>query len=301
MITEEYLIHVFDEREIPLNKRVLTDWRAKNYLPPLETKGRGQGKGRSYFWTDQKVIERALLIDEALNSNYRGSKVLMVLWLFGHEISPASIRNHLITSLAKVGRLMRGDSTDSEAIDEHIYAFTEKYYQLASRYPQLNLPHDNPASVMEMALNIFANPGYDLADTPFDDGIRASIEIDKQICASATKPKLSEIEAIQNAKQMWRFVHEQFSLSHAHRVITTTTDQTLRQVQNDVSTLFAFLGQQWSERADIEALREFSIQFAYFFGMLLTVTDLTLRERGLGHFIDTGLARLTTQSIDQTL
>lgn len=43
-ITEQALIEEFDRRDIPISKRVLTDWRAKGYLPPLQVKGLGQGK-----------------------------------------------------------------------------------------------------------------------------------------------------------------------------------------------------------------------------------------------------------------
>ena len=66
-VTEQSLIDEFEKLGIPLNKRVLTEWRTKTYLPPLESKGRGRTKGRRYFWSDMKVIQRALLVDEALS------------------------------------------------------------------------------------------------------------------------------------------------------------------------------------------------------------------------------------------
>src|SRR4051794_17432025 len=96
VVTEQSLIDEFDRREIPLNKRVLTDWRRKGYLPPLQVRGLGQGKGKRYFWSEAKVIDRALLVDEALYSSYRGSKLLFVLWLFGYDIPSNLIRDHLV-------------------------------------------------------------------------------------------------------------------------------------------------------------------------------------------------------------
>jgi|ERR1041384_733401 hypothetical protein len=296
IVTEQNLIDEFDKRDIPVNKRVLTDWRAKSYLPPLRVKGLGRGMGTTYFWSDAKVIERALLVDEALNSRYRGPKVLMILWLFGYDISLTSIRDHLLTGLSKVARLTRGTSEDREAIEEHIYDLTEKYYQLASKYPQLELPQDKPATVMEMILNIFANPAYDLSDTPFQEGITDSIQSERDGRSVPTSTSiLPEAERIRNVALKWRFVHEHFSLSHMQDALAKATDEKLRQVQKDVTTLFEFLGQQFAGKLELEELRDWRVQAAYSVGMLLTVIDLTLRHQGFGHFIDSGLSRLMTQ------
>jgi hypothetical protein len=243
-----------------------------------------------------KVIQRALLVDEALSSSYCGSKILMILWLFGYDVLPASIRAHLLSGLSKVVRLTRGRSEDSEAIEEHIYDLIEKYYQLASKYSQLKLRQDKPPSVMEMILNIFANPAYDLSDTPFQEGIADSIQGECDASSVPTSTTIvPETERMRNAELMWRFVHEHFSLSHMQDAVAKATDQKLRQVQKDVATLFAFLGQQFSGKPELEELRDWRIQAAYSVGMLLTVIDLTLRHQGFGHFIDSGLSRLTTQ------
>jgi len=194
-----------------------------------------------------KVIQRALLVDEALRSSYRGSKILMILWLFGYDVLPASIRAHLLSGLSKIVRLTRRRSEDSEAIEEHIYDLIEKYYQLASKYPQLKLRQDKPPSVIEMILNIFANPAYDLSDTPFQEGIADSIQGKRDASSVPTSTKIvPETEPMRNAEMMWRFVHEHFSLSHMQDAVAKATDQKLREVQKDVATLFAFLGQQFS-------------------------------------------------------
>jgi hypothetical protein len=295
IVTEQFLIDEFDKRDIPLNKRVLTDWRAKTYLPPLKTRGRGQGKGKSYFWSDARVIDRAFLVDEALNSSYRGSKVLMILWLFGYDISSAAIRDHLVTGLTKVARLTRGKSEDRDAIEDHIDYLVFKYYQLAAKHPELNLRRDMPPSVMEMILNVFANPTYDLGDTPFEDSIRDSIKTERdKSSGDSAKSMISEADRVQTTELMWRFVREHFSLSNMQAALAQITEQKLREVQKDIATLFGFLGQQWSGKPEMEALRELRVQAAYSLGMLLTVIDLTLRHQGWGHFIDTGLSRLTT-------
>jgi hypothetical protein len=293
IITGQFLIDEFDKRDIPLNKRVLTYWRVKTYLPRLQAKGCGRGKGKSYFWSDAKVIERALLVDEALNSGYRGPRVLMILWLFGYDISSTSIRDHLITGLTKVARLTRGKSLDPDAIEDHIDDLGSKYDQIYSKQPELNLRWDMPPGVMEMILNVFANPAYDLDDTPFEDSVRDSIkpECDKTSGNSA-KSIVSEAELLQTAELMWRFVGEHISLDDMQAALAQVTDQKLREVQKDINTLFGFVGQLLSGKPEMETLREWRVQAAYSMGMLLTVIDLTLRHQGWGYFIDAQLSRL---------
>src|SRR4029453_5484394 len=120
IFTEQFLIDEFEKRGIPLSKRVLTDWRAKGYLPPLVAKGVGRGKGKTYFWSDANVIDRALLVDEILNCDYRGSKVHIILWLFGYEVPSGLIRDHLLNGLANLAKMARGEKQNRGAIEEHI-------------------------------------------------------------------------------------------------------------------------------------------------------------------------------------
>jgi hypothetical protein len=42
--------------------RTLTDWGARRLIPKPIEKGRGRGKGKSYFWTDDNILDRAALV-----------------------------------------------------------------------------------------------------------------------------------------------------------------------------------------------------------------------------------------------
>jgi hypothetical protein len=299
-VTEQSLIEEFDRRDIPLSKRVLTDWRAKGYLPPLHVKGLGQGKGKTYFWSDPQVIERALLVDEALQSNYRGRKILFILWLFGYDIPSAVIREHLLNGIANFAKMARGERQERGAIEEHIDDLTTKYYVVASKYPELQLPRDTPPAAMEMVLNIFANPTYDLSDAPFEEGLAASLEGEsKRMSSGESGSSVSSDERAMNTKAMWRFVHEHFSLNHMHAAVNDANEDQLRQAQIDITFLFDFIGRVSTGKPEIERLKELRAFAAYSLGNLLTVVDLTLRHQGLGHLIDQGLSRLAAQNINK--
>jgi hypothetical protein len=293
-ITEQALIEEFDRRNIPISKRVLTDWRAKGYLPPLQVKGLGQGKGKTYFWSDTEVIEQALLVDEALQSNFRGKRILITLWLFGYDLPSALIREHLLDGLGKFAKMARGENQGRGAIEEHIDDLTVKYYSVAAKYPQLELPGDMPPAAMEMVLNIFVNPTYDLTDAPFEDGIAASLEAESkgESGADGTLKAVSHDERARDTQAIWRFVHDHFSLSHIQAALTNATSEDLRQAQTDIKFLFDFVGREFFNKPEIEKLRELRVSAAYSLGILLTIIDLTLRRQGLNHLVDQCLSRL---------
>jgi hypothetical protein len=143
-LSEQELIEEFGRRDIALNKRVLTDWRAKGYLPPLQTTGQGKGRGKLYFWTDPTVIERALLVDEALQSDHRGPKILFILWLFGYDIQSSLIRSHLLSGVERFEKMAIGDRAGWGVVEDHVEDIVAKYYYAANKYPHLGLRQDLP-------------------------------------------------------------------------------------------------------------------------------------------------------------
>lgn len=297
-LTEDSLIDEFDRRGIPLNKRVLTDWRAKGFLPALEVKGLGQGKGKTHFWSDPKVIDRALLVDEALQSDFRGSKMLLVLWLFGYEMPTALIREHLLNGLKKFAKMARGERQERGAIEEHIDDLTAKYYKVASKYPQLELPKDMRPAAMEMVLNVFVNPTYNLNDGPFEDGVLASLEAESKTPTKRSAFRnVSHSDRVKNTEAMWRFVHEHFSLNDMQAALEAATEDRFHQVQADIKLMFDFFGQVSAGKPEIEKLRELRVQAGYSVGMLLSIVDLTLRHQELGYLIDDGLSRLANLDV----
>jgi hypothetical protein len=299
-LTEDALIQEFDRREIPLNKRVLTDWRAKGYLPPLQVKGLGKGRGKSYFWSDPNVIERALLVDEALQSQCRGENILFILWLFGYDVPAKVVREHLLGGLANFAKIAKGESQERGAIEEHIDDITAKYYYIVAKYPQLQLPADKPPEVMQMVLNIFVNSSYDLTDAPFEDGVAALVEAKSESKFDGTDEPTSESHAdqIKNAEAMCRFVHEHFSLDHVIVALTGASPTHLQTVQTDIKALFDFIGRIFADKPEIEEIKKLRTRAAYSLGGLLTVVDITLRHQGLGHLVDQLLSLLTTQSLE---
>ncbi len=153
---------------------------------------------------------------------------------------------------------------------------------------------------MEMVLNIFVNPNYDLTDAPFEDGVAASLEGEsKRASSGESSSGVSNDERARNTEAMWRFVHEHFSLNHMHAAVNDASEDQLRQTQIDITFLYDFIRRVSTGKPEIERLKELRAFAAYSLGTLLTAVDLTLRHQGLGHLIDQGLSRLAALNINE--
>jgi hypothetical protein len=286
--TEQELISEFDRRGIALNKRVLTDWRAKGYLPALLSKGSGRGKGKQYFWPDTAVLERALLVDEILDSDHRGPKILLILWLFQYDISWIQIREHLLATVVKIERVTGGtNSQEPSDVADHVDDAVVRYYELAAKYPQFGLRRDLPPEAMEMVLNIFLNATYNLNGAEFEEGVEASLKAE-------TRPSVyvSESERHRSAKQMWTFVHEHFSLPHVKAAIVAAKEHDLHQAQADVGTIFRLIARMARDHEELANLQPMRVWAAYTLGTLMSIVDIALRHQGFGSFVDQGLTRV---------
>src|SRR6185503_9878061 len=119
-ITDDDVIREFRRRRIPMSKRVLTDWRQRGYLPPLESRGRGRGEGRRYYWNNPAVIGQALAVDEILNAGFRRDDIKLVLWLTGHQIPTESIRKILKSKVLALEKRLTGGNKGAGEIEDHL-------------------------------------------------------------------------------------------------------------------------------------------------------------------------------------
>jgi len=289
-MTDEELIKEFAKRELVLSKRVLTDWRAKGFLPRLCTKGLGRGRGKVYFWLEPDVLTRALLVDEALQSGFHSTKIRFILWLFGYEIPSAVIGRYLLEGLAGLEAMLTGDKQDRGAVEEHIEELIFRYCRAARSYPEFGLPEELPPVALEMILNIFGNSSYDLNDAPFEDGIAAMVSAERQQDGNAATGSFDENK--RNTELIWRFVYQHFTLSHIRSALSEATNEDFRQVQSDLGTVFSIIAEHAVGKADLDQLRVYRLGAAYLFGAILCPVDLALRHQGWGGLIDEYLARV---------
>lgn len=301
LLTEQDLIEVFEQKEIPISQRVLTDWRKKHYLPPLQARGLGRGRGKTYHWAEPDIIELALLVDELLNVGFRGTRINMVLWLLGYDMPLYLVRERLQTGIEKFERQITGGNRPGGEVEDYISQFVFNYYRLAERlnkrFPDLELPTDRPPEEMEMFMNLLSNPAYSLYDAPFEEGARAALERaresagEQQEGAGTAEPAKTE----EDLRLQWEFFREYFSLTKLKAALLWAGDGELLKARADVSGIFRSLGELLSGMPEAELLKPLRLHAAYTLGSVMVLVDLSLRHSGLGQLIETGLTKLHEQ------
>ena len=68
-----------------VSRQTLSHWRSTGLLPRLSNKGRGQGQGRDYYWTQDNIFAHACYLHD-LTKAYRAHDTIVALWLSGFQI-----------------------------------------------------------------------------------------------------------------------------------------------------------------------------------------------------------------------
>jgi hypothetical protein len=93
--------------------RTLTDWRSRGLLPKLSDRGRGHGKGKGYFWTDDNILDRAALVADL--PSWETDRTILVLWFCGFEVSPEQMREAWLKSIERVSRQLAKQDMNAPA------------------------------------------------------------------------------------------------------------------------------------------------------------------------------------------
>lgn len=289
MIIEEDLIENLEKLGIPINKRALTDWRQKHYLPPLKSHGRGRGQGKVYYWSDQEVIQQAVLVDEMMLAEFQGKRINLILWFLGYEVPVSLIRNILLKGIDKFELLMTGGNRSGDKIEDYVSGFISKYNRLTHKYPQFELPSDQRPGEMEILINILVNPEFDLNEIPYMEGARAFIQ---RLGGSKNKEKEEEDVSllspadVEEALTGWTFFRNIFFIGHLKEALVEASEERMRKVQTDISQIFSELGKLFGGIPAFEGLREHRFHAVNDFGVILTCVDLAIRHAGWDEFLD---------------
>jgi hypothetical protein len=76
----------------PLASQTLSEWRLRGLLPPLVSRSKGLNKGKSCFWTDEIIFERAALVHDLLSAGVERHEIYGVLWLCGLSVPLSKVR-----------------------------------------------------------------------------------------------------------------------------------------------------------------------------------------------------------------
>jgi hypothetical protein len=67
-------------------------WRKDGLLPPMASSGLGAGKGKSYYWREADIQERAQIVCDAMHRHGRADQTLVALFLAGFAVPLPQLR-----------------------------------------------------------------------------------------------------------------------------------------------------------------------------------------------------------------
>src|SRR5258708_3695425 len=160
--------------------RTLLNLAKKGLLPRLAERGKGQGKGKIYYWKERDIVHRAYTVRELLWWSSRTEYVPFMLWLLGYNVDDQRwVRPRFIDMFAGVEELqeihdLREDvdtgqaelSVDGYAYEELLDRLSQLAVELVARWrhdprQRPNRSFLNDPRAAEIYLNVLRNPAYE--------------------------------------------------------------------------------------------------------------------------------------------
>src|SRR5437868_11243428 len=85
-ISEPELLKAMIARGRNVSLQTFANWRRSGLLPPLANRGRGQGKGKHYYWSQRDILSHALHVYDLLKADAARDTVVLILWLSGFDV-----------------------------------------------------------------------------------------------------------------------------------------------------------------------------------------------------------------------
>lgn len=102
MLTPDGLRAELRQRGYRTSKRWILEGVRKGLLPQLSDRGRGQKRGKSYYWSDPAVIEQAVAIYILRRLKYPTSVVRLSIWLIGFPCGIAKVRSAWLSRIERI-------------------------------------------------------------------------------------------------------------------------------------------------------------------------------------------------------
>ena len=244
-LTQVQLVEQLHERGCTdVSTRRVAIWRANDLLPPFDLIGSGRGRsgGRNAnAWIYSKdTLNQALWVYQLLKTHKTFVELYLPLWILGFPIPILRIRDGLAkpleTTTIDVTFEIDGRNAIEDYIDDAAYEFSQGMKR--ANWNVLDMPQETLAAI----LNILLNSAYNMEDQPFEDGVDALGEWERnfqQKCFEFLNDakSVSDAEQMPNESGIFRhaeFVNEFLSIPHLRQVVAECTDADLLAVGKDV-------------------------------------------------------------------
>ena len=275
--------------------RQVTDWRSRDLLPPFDvggtSLGRAQGKAESQWSNGVVIIEQSAWIIELLKLFGDYKHVYVPLWILGYRVHLGRVREALFEPLERTISGVRRDSTADKNMED---VLSEDASILAAKLRKEDSPLLHiPADALDLILNLFMNPDYDLTD----EGAFQAFQLWQEQCQrlqaswsqSAMQPGTPD--SIGSLFGLASTVKRYMSITEIKRCVDEATYDALRVVGRDV----AMLRRTWlmfskllarELPAELYLPKDLVLRFVLGMGRIAIYLDIALRSHGQGGDID---------------
>ncbi len=277
VVTRERLMKACARLGYSISSRKLTDWVQKGLLPPLQQQGRGQGRGKEYFWTERSVISQAIVVSEYLSWTNRTDHTLMFTWFAGYPVPLDRVRSVWSDRQAHNLSALNQQFPDPFDLQERITHSMQR----------ANKKSSNPIPVT-LATHVYTallSSDFDPLDSlTADNEPRLMEEIDSLLNEYGTASK-APIAAIELIKHGLEFIHKNFGPVQRQSMIRSATEQDFLEAQRDwrlitgfLSTIFGYVFMETNE--DMRRWRTLWWHLIANIGSSSILLDLALRQSG---------------------
>lgn len=308
VISQQELINELDRRGYQkVTVRQVIDWRSRELLPPFDVQGAGRGRssGRECSrWSNRPlIVGRSIWILRLLNLFGNYSSVYIPLWLLGYSVQFERIRQSLAEPLDRTVSSVERECNRDRSVED---VLGDTAYDLISKIKGEQSPIcDVPLEALDLILNLFINPNYDLTDIGAFKALRRWFQLCEQFQASLRGPDNRQIPSqpptLDSMIQQAVLIREHLSVAEIKRAVNECKDEDLLVVERDLHSLrriarmFAkLLSTELPSTAELpwDLIR----RFVFGTGRIIICVDLSLRRHGRGEEIDSLLAEVLSKT-----
>ena len=275
--------------------RQVTDWRSRDLLPPFDLEGaslgRAHGREKSRWSRKELIIEQSAWIIELLNlfGDYR--HVYVPLWLLGYPVHLGRVREALAQPLERTISSVQRDCTSDfnmeDVLSQDAHRLAEKLEKEDSRILHI------PADAIDLILNLFLNPDYDLTDEGAFEAFQLWQEQCQRLQASWSQSAAlpGAADSIESLLSLASTVKKYLSVTEIKRCVDEATYDDLCIVGRDIT----MLRRMWlmftkllarELPADLHLPKDLFLRFVLGMGRIAIYFDIALRSHGQGGDID---------------
>lgn len=285
-------------------------WRKLDLLPQFSSGGHGQGRGagreKSLWSNPTDVLNQAVALLDLRKSYRHLEELYLPLWLMGFQIPLEHVRRALMQPLLTAAMDFNVQEDGRNAIEDLIdQSVADISPLIKGKIPLLDVPDETLSAMM----NVIANPDYDFADQPYEEGVshlKAWECSFAQRCQELLKDSVTINPEVvgdnNNILANAPFINKYLSLPRLLEATQKCSDGALLAVQRDLQfgrqILLVF-------KRIIELLSPFlpatfrfsenDITVLFKFGLMTTWVNLALRRSGFGPLIDYLIPKILDQ------